>query len=341
MAYLYKQKGSSKYYIGWYDKEKKGKGTPVCTKTSNQRDAKIKLNEFERALASKDIKSMFYLQHENRYTLDEAFELFKQDRADTSTAFSKLTIESYNNALTRFKRAVKHKTIGEYTREDYHTFVQSMSGLSQNSKAVYTKRIHALFHWLVKEKFLKENPMKRVSEEDKEFRILTDAEIRAILNYSRETKFHGLVQFVILSAFRIQEALDLRYGDIKENYITVKGKGSKYASIPVLKKMRYLLDTLKPFPANPDERVFPFSYDAAYRFAGRVQSAKHVKFGWHDLRKYCLSTMANAGVPINFVKNYARHSDIKTTIKYYIRVDEARMKDEIDEKVTFSSLEDD
>ena len=44
--------------------------------------------------------------------------------------------------------------------------------------------------------------------------------------------------------------------------------------------------------------------------------------------------MANAGVPINFVKEYARHSDIKTTLKYYVSINLLKMAPVINEKVS-------
>ncbi|MHB1686117.1 MAG: tyrosine-type recombinase/integrase [Ignavibacteriaceae bacterium] len=62
-------------------------------------------------------------------------------------------------------------------------------------------------------------------------------------------------------------------------------------------------------------------------------------FHSNDLRKYCLSELANHGVAINFVKEYAGHNSINTTLKYYIRVDEKKMKTEIDEKVNFGTIQ--
>jgi len=43
-------------------------------------------------------------------------------------------------------------------------------------------------------------------------------------------------------------------------------------------------------------------------------------YGLHDLRRTCLTNLANRGFPMHQLKAYAGHSSITTTAKYYVSV---------------------
>lgn len=334
MAFLFKRKNSKYWQIGWYDPHTGKSGKPVSSKTVNRRDAERKLKEFEKDLQQRHLEDNFKLPGDRNLLLSDVFKLYVQDRANIGKQYSPLTLESYKIALDKyFYPSCGDKKLYLYGRDDYHQFVSAMAGISQNSRAIYTKRLYALFKWLAVEGYIHGNPMKRVEEEEKEFRILSCDEFYTLLDYASKSKYYYLVKFLALSAFRIQEALNIKSSDIEEKIIRVKGKGSKYASIPITAEMREFLENELPVPEDKDALIFPHSYDMVHRFWVRLRKATGLECTVHDIRKYCLSEMANSGVPINFVKNYARHSDIKTTLKYYIRVDASKMTDEIDAKV--------
>ncbi len=47
-----------------------------------------------------------------------------------------------------------------------------------------------------------------------------------------------------------------------------------------------------------------------------------IRFHSHELRSYTLSKLANDGRAIQFVQKYAGHTSIKTTEKFYIRIEQ-------------------
>lgn len=166
------------------------------------------------------------------------------------------TVESYNIALNKFTSICGTKPVNDYTREDYHKFVNELDCSSQNTKSVYTKRIYALYNWMLKERIVTTNPMKRVQEKQKEFKIKTKEEIDSIIEHSRKTKFYWLVRFQSIGGFRISEVISTRVKDIEKDIIRVIRKGNVPNYIPITQRMKNLLSEM-PIPENPDNPLSP------------------------------------------------------------------------------------
>ena len=334
MASIYKQGKSPYWYIRLTPKE-----CEILNKRTFSTKRKLKKDAL---LILDDIKNKIKKLHDNRsltpkadLTLSQLFIRFKLDHKNTTgTGYNPQTLEAYRKAMNYFYDAVGDKYIKHYSRDDYHKYITRLDaeGLSQNTKAIYSTRIFAIFNWLRKENYIAYNPMKRVAEEKKEIKIRTDAEMKKLLDYSKGKKFESIIKFMMLSAFRASEATALNWEDVKRDSITIKGKGGKIASIPITAQMRKFLKTLKNEKSGS---VFKTRYDALRYFFYRAEKKIGIRFHSHDFRKYCLSKLANSGVNIYFVQNYARHSDIKTTLKYYAKADLKKIADEIDLKTIF------
>ena len=338
MAFVYQRKDSDYYYIGLSKREqiflaRKSFSTKLKNKKAAQHELKIINNKI------KDIRQRSKINKTKtvEYKLTDLYDKFKTDRKNTGNELSPGTIENYDKAFKYFYSVLPDKNVPEYNREDYNTFVSSMDEISQNSRSIYTHSVYALFRWMVLEEYINKNPMKRVSEETIEFTVLTRKEISRILTFAKTTKYYYLIKFMILSGFRQQEAAAFKLTDVKKNYIRVHGKGNKFARIPLTNEMNIFLDSL-PDPDASGDPLWPFSKHQLYRFWKRVEKETGIKATSHDLRKYCLSELANSGVSINFTKTYARHSDIKTTLKYYIETDLKKMSEQINERVNFNLL---
>ena len=337
MASLYKKPASPFWYFSITPREKEllGKKHDFSSKEKSKKRAEIKLKILKEEIA-KVVREGIGVKSSSAYSFLEIFELFKADRTNTGKPLAQNTLSIYKKAFDVFIPAVGNKYITEYSRDDYHTFVMSMdaTGYAQNTKAIFTSRIYAIFNWMKAEGYLRYNPMKTVAEKTRVLKTLTDKQILSFVEYANTTKFGGIVKFMLISAFRAEEALNLKVSDIKTNKILVLGKGNKSASIPMTSQLKIVVKNFAP----SNGEVFNFNYHALRQFFNRA--TKNLKFTVksHDMRKYCLSTLANSGVNIFFVKTFARHSDIKTTLKYYATADEKKIGDEINEKVNFHFL---
>ncbi len=330
MASLYKQKNSPYYWVQLTPNEKKLLGrNNFSTKEKNKRKAELVLKKIKDKIAVAKIKEPLTPLAELSFL--NIYERFKLDFKNTKgREYNHRTLDNYRIAINAFLEAAGNKPIGSYNRNDFHQFVELMDnkGWSQNTKAIYTKQIYAIFNWAKKEGYIHRNIMKRVAEEVKPIRAITDEEMKRFLEYAKTTKFYNLVQFMLLSAFRAQEALSVKWTDYKNGFIKIKGKGNKTVYFPVCEQLKELLSSLK----RADERIFPYAYKNIHDFFTRASNKLGFQIKSHDLRKYRISQLANSGVDIIYVKEFARHEDIKTTLRYYTSVNAKKMIKTIDEK---------
>lgn len=332
MASIYKH--SSGYYhfrLGPKEARLINKPERFSTSTKSKKLADEKLRQLKKEIAVADISSGA-VAAPGSILFSEAFEQLKQDKISDGKPYNTETLELYDRALKYFYISCGDRPAASYKRTDFHAFAEGMreGGLSQNSQAMYSARIHTIFNWMQREGHIQHNPFKLVAPENKLITIRSKQEIDALFNYAKGKKFEPILKFMYLSAFRATEAVNLRFEDIKKDRIIVKGKGGKNSWIPITKELQKFLSTL---PKKKTGKVFNVSYHGIRYFFYRAEKQIGFRFYSHDLRKYRISLMANAGVNIFFVKNYARHSNIKTTLKYYAGADLEKMKDEIDKKL--------
>jgi integrase/recombinase XerD len=339
MAYKYKRKGSPFWYVGYYDPATGKKAKPFSTKTNNAKIADTKVKEIEETVEKNKIERVKLRNSD--ILLSKAFEIFVIDRRNTKYKYRERTVNTYQNALKYVYKSCGDKAISKYNRNDYYLFSSSMEKLAHNSKSLYAEKIYTLFKFFVSEKFIYDNPFKRIAEVKKIFELLTETEIKLIREYASKTKFLDVIDFMILSAFRINEVLNLKASDITDSKIIInEAKGNKTRSIPITNEMKKYLKyymNKKNIKKGEDVLLFNFTVDNIFRFWARCRKAKHLRHDItsHSLRKYTLSNMANNGVSINFVMAYAGHESIKTTMKYYIKNDPEKMINEIDGKIKF------
>jgi integrase len=339
-AWKYKRKDSPYWWIGWYDPATGEKGKPYSTKTRNEREASLMVKEKERELLRKANEQSIITPARTAIKFSEAFELYKQDKRNSQKSFTEGTIGTYTRALKYLYKSCGDKPVHKYDRSDYHKFINSMSSLSHNTKALNSSNVYAIFRFLTSEKFIKENPFKRLPLKQKEFTVLTDAEVGAIRSYAASTKYASLIDFQILSAFRLDEAVNCRTKNIRDGRISVKAKGGKMRSIPISDEMQAWLDCYfmkSGIKKGGDVRLFNFPYKHAVNFWSKLKRDLNLGRGRssHALRKYTLTNMANSGVPINYVMEYAGHTDIKTTLQYYVKNDLNLIAGELNKKVVF------
>jgi integrase len=157
------------------------------------------------------------------------------------------------------------------------------------------------------------------------------------------------IQFLMASGCRLNEAVVLRWRDIdfENGLMTVHGKGSKVAVIPLSAELRAILT---PLLGNHSEKVFtyktqrtrnhpksgklmtkgsrmPMTYSGlctAWRRHG-APATGIVDFRLHDTRHTAATRLLRATGNLKMVQQLLRHEDIATTAKYaHVDVEDLR-----------------
>ncbi len=145
--------------------------------------------------------------------------------------------------------------------------------------------------------------------------------------------YQPIIRFAILTGLRLGEIWRLRWEDVDwgGRQITVHGKGSKVATIPLAPDVRELLWPLRGH--HPDA---VFTYEVARSRDGRVRGERQPitrsglqtafrrvlphasieNFRFHDNRHTAATRLLRSGANLKVVQRLLRHEDIGTTTKY-------------------------
>jgi integrase len=120
---------------------------------------------------------------------------------------------------------------------------------------------------------------------------------------------------------RVGEVLMLRLKDIQDQKLVLydpkSGKEQEIVFIPqkVADRLRnYALQVCK----EPDDRIFPISYEAARMIVLKAGKLVGIHLRPHDLRRHAATFASRSGVPIEIVssKVILRHSNLSMTQRY-------------------------
>ncbi len=178
-------------------------------------------------------------------------------------------------------------------------------------------------------------------------RVLSDEELELIFKrYSASTALKFLIWFVYTFALRRSDILDnrIKVEDVNLQDLVLmirKGKGGKAARIPITEKQariirRYLeyRNRLSSMIKHDELLTWP---DGTRITKKKIQIiTDEIKkivpwFHFHALRVKRLTRLAEQGLEPYMLKIISRHSDFNTTFKYYIRVEDEKIRKKIDE----------
>ncbi len=204
----------------------------------------------------------------------------------------------------------------------------------------YAAALSGLFTWAIGERMTPRgwiNPcrgIKRLREAKERVRFLDQDERARLLEACKVSKYprlHALVLAAMTTGARQGELLVLRWRDVD----LAKGRAtvhhSKNGDRRTLILLPQVIAALEPFAGDADRFVFGSyrtrhrtraSIDTAWRHA--IERARLCDFRFHDLRHCCASYLAQAGKPLNVIKEILGHRKIDMTLRYaHLTVDAA------------------
>jgi integrase/recombinase XerD len=252
--------------------------------------------------------------------------------------FSPLTQERYLSAAIHFCAYYwkSPDVITDAEIRSYLNYQMNERHLGNGSLGI----IHGSLKFLYEKTLRLERPalsLFRTKKDHPEKVILSQAEVRAALEYVRDQRFRAALELIYCCGLREAEALRLTVADIDRprGLLTIFGKGDKTRMVPIPGLMLEKLTALWKSHRHP-ELLFP-----AYkpRSPGRPRSGvldcpipgQTLLSAWkkavqssgckkavnvHTLR-HCYGThLLEEGAPIEVVKNNLGHSSVRTTAVY-------------------------
>jgi integrase/recombinase XerD len=158
--------------------------------------------------------------------------------------------------------------------------------------------------------------------------MMTVADFKRLVRFAeRENDYRAIGVFytLFMTGMRVSEMLQLRLEDVKENIVSVKGKGTKYRNVFIpIKLKKYWARYLRIRDNTDDEALFtgpcgPMNRQTVHRiikkYAGRAR-VKLKKAHAHNFRHLFALEMLRNGLSISEVADLLGHSDINITRIY-------------------------
>jgi site-specific recombinase XerD len=333
------------WYFSYYDKVTK-KSKSVCTKLPATQANKKLATEREKTY-KETVKIETTHIEENKDTLIGTLDLYK-----SVMSIANNTYKSYRLACEHFIKANGNLPINCFTDRHYMAYIQYLKQQekSKNSIAIMTRSLHVIFQFAMKKKIIAENIVEITKSEGKEIEIIPteDLEIihqvllERITNKKTNTvnktynNHYYFIRFLEMSGFRISSAVMLNWEDVDFVNKIIKCnnvKGKREELFPLTKNIEILLDE---FGIKKTGKVFGFARADSTRFFKRIitQLLKEKKitkaYTFHQFRKTAITNWVNKGISIFDVKTLAMHTDIKTTMKYYAKIELGKLRDKLD-----------
>lgn len=235
----------------------------------------------------------------------------------------------------------------------FNSLKDNKLSLNQDIKKVF----NITFNYAMQNEYIRSNPMNigvevTGTKEVKEIRVISPEELEKLVILLREypdskDKFVYYSYSIALYlgyylGTRISEtlALEKKDFDFEKNevninkrlvgndtkrglYVTNKMKTkSSVAVLPICKPLKVVL--IEWFEMNPHEIVCAredgsyIQYNALDRSVNRISQQLGFRFHSHMLRHSFATNLSNGNIPIKTVSELARHSDCRTTLKYYV-----------------------
>ena len=240
------------------------------------------------------------------------------------------TREAYRRDMTQFfARCVK--SFDQVTVPDILDYQSSLPDkYATKTKARKLATVRSFYRFLNNREVTNLNLARiegvRIQQTVKRDDLLTEKEVRALVDAAKGTEYQLFVRFLYLTAVRVSEALALRLRDFNnlgeagaEAHIT--GKGGKQRDVWIPGELWFdLLSSQYLYHKANDERIFDTiatRFDALRIIKGLAKTAKIDKrVSPHSLRHAHISHALKNGATLAELRDQAGHANISTTSLY-------------------------
>lgn len=122
------------------------------------------------------------------------------------------------------------------------------------------------------------------------------------------------------TGLRRGELLTLKWDDVdlKQGTITIEGGIAKSGHTRHIPLNAEAVDVLKRWQEQAPDKVRAFPIDTGFKtaWASLLKAAQIERFRWHDLRHHFASRLAQAGVPLNTIRELLGHGSLTMTLRY-------------------------
>lgn len=235
---------------------------------------------------------------------------------------SKSTVDHYRRAVVKFMRWIK-KPLAWASILDVQQWLDSLD-LSFSSRRCYLYSLRSLFKWMEKAGKVEKNPAALVSlpqpQQDISERITTPEKIKEAIATESNNRDKLIMECLYYLGLRVSELCQLKWGDLSDGVLRVRGKRNKVRHLKVPDLLRDKLEKLRGdekvpiFPSRTGRHLDRHRVGKIIKAAGKRIGLPELSPHWF---RHCHATHALAnGAPLPLLQKNLGHSDIRITAIY-------------------------
>jgi integrase len=247
----------------------------------------------------------------------------------------KNTLKNYDFLFTRFSEEFCDREMESITSDEILRFLNRLTnGTKQTTKRNRYSSLKAFFNYVRNTiDYEIQNPcdtpvLRKIFRDPRpqQWKIIEKDLIDEIIFRTMKPRNRIMLELMAKAGMRIGEVLKIRPGDVKDRKITLSdpksGRESEIVFIP-----QKLADRLREYIQDkgiePDQRIFPITYNAARVMVNKAGKLVEIHLRPHDLRRFSATHASRSGTPIEIVsKIILRHAHLATTQRYLGKVND-------------------
>lgn len=215
---------------------------------------------------------------------------------------------------------------------------EKIKGVGKATANRYMQLLRGLFYKAIDWDLYKgQNPVRKVRffREQPIIKPLSHDQVEKILKAAREIAkepgsqvqriFPKIISFAINTGLRKSEILNLTWANVRDNEISVLGKGDKVRTVPLNAAARAIIDR----QPKKDSYVFDVpnrqQQDLFRRTYAQITKRTKIDFHLHLLRHYFATTLVEKGVDFITISAILGHSKLTTSL-IYSHTDKEKMR---------------
>ena len=200
------------------------------------------------------------------------------------------------------------KELNEYVFRSY----QSGKPLPPNptTRAIFVRTINTCWNWGMKQGLItKAYKLEGDTQGESRNRVLSDSELKTLLDEIRDNRFNLFVRFAYYTGARSGEIRSISRDKVQDGLLIVRGKSGR--------RIVKLNSQAKEIIHNQDE-LWNYSKDyVSHKFKKEVRRLGIKNARFHDLRRTFGLNLIKQGMSIYKVSKLLGHSSVRTTEQHY------------------------
>ncbi len=194
--------------------------------------------------------------------------------------------------------------------------------ITQATQNRYRSCLSHIFNTAIKDKLIKENPVKYIKKykEESRNRALNEFEVNALLEACKKSKNKELYYIVLAALYtgmRYSNIVNMKKSNIQGNIYQLDGCETKSGKGQLICLHQDLLDELNKYMLEYDNGEYVFKTKEVKRsFKSALKQADIKYFRFHDLRRTFATTLLHNGTNIKVIQHMLGHSSIAMTERY-------------------------